>query len=583
MSIIRVIKKFRQILSRHQKIRILELAVLMVIGGFLEMLSVSLMLPFMTTVMEPESVMGNRYVRMVCDLLDLQIASTFLVVFSAALALIYVAKNAYLLFEMGVQNRFVYGNLFATQSRLLETFIHRPYEFFLGISSGEILRIINRDTADTFNLLTTILQLFTELVVSSMVIAAILIMSPQITLLIAGLMLGLLLVINTILKPILRRAGLENQEAGAGTGKWLLQSIQGVKELKVMQKEQFFLDNYNAYGLRSVQAQRKSAVLSNTPRFLIEGVSMAATYLAIAIMLYRGAAFEKIVPALSTVAVAAIRLLPSVNRISGALTQISYNEPMLDKTIETLQGMDEWHASPVESDASGRERKITALKRELSLVDISYHYPDSDVRVLEKAGLTIKCGESVGIVGASGAGKTTAVDVILGLLCPQEGQVLVDGVDIREDYPGWLDLIGYIPQTIFMLDDSIRANVAFGVSESKADDEKVWAALREASLEEFVRTLPDGLDTQIGERGVRLSGGQRQRLGIARALYEDPGVLIFDEATSALDNETEAEIMESINHLHGQRTMLIIAHRLTTIEACDHVYRVEGGKITKER
>jgi len=583
LSIIRVIKKFRQILSRHQKIRILELAVLMVIGGFLEMLSVSLMLPFMTTVMEPESVMGNRYVRMVCDLLDLQIASTFLVVFSAALALIYVAKNAYLLFEMGVQNRFVYGNLFATQSRLLETFIHRPYEFFLGISSGEILRIINRDTADTFNLLTTILQLFTELVVSSMVIAAILIMSPQITLLIAGLMLGLLLVINTILKPILRRAGLENQEAGAGTGKWLLQSIQGVKELKVMQKEQFFLDNYNAYGLRSVQAQRKSAVLSNTPRFLIEGVSMAATYLAIAIMLYRGAAFEKIVPALSTVAVAAIRLLPSVNRISGALTQISYNEPMLDKTIETLQGMDEWHASPVESDASGRERKITALKRELSLVDISYHYPDSDVRVLEKAGLTIKCGESVGIVGASGAGKTTAVDVILGLLCPQEGQVLVDGVDIREDYPGWLDLIGYIPQTIFMLDDSIRANVAFGVSESKADDEKVWAALREASLEEFVRTLPDGLDTQIGERGVRLSGGQRQRLGIARALYEDPGVLIFDEATSALDNETEAEIMESINHLHGQRTMLIIAHRLTTIEACDHVYRVEGGKITKER
>lgn len=583
MSIIRVIKKFRQILSRHQKIRILELAVLMVIGGFLEMLSVSLMLPFMTTVMEPDSVMGNRYVRMVCELLDLQITSTFLVAFSAALALIYVAKNAYLLFEMSVQNRFVYGNMFATQSRLLETFIHRPYEFFLGISSGEILRIINRDTADTFNLLTTLLQLFTELVVSSMVIAAILIMSPQITLLIAGLMLGLLLVINTILKPILRKAGLENQEAGAGTGKWLLQSIQGVKELKVMQKEQFFLDNYNAYGLRSVQTQRTSAVLNNTPRFLIEGVSMAATFLAIAIMLYRGAAFEKIVPALSTVAVAAIRLLPSVNRISGALTQISYCEPMLDKTIETLQGMDEWHASPAETGASGRERKITALKRELSLADITYHYPDSDVNVLEKAGLTIKRGESVGVVGASGAGKTTAVDVILGLLCPQEGQVLVDGVDIREDYPGWLDLIGYIPQTIFMLDDSIRANVAFGVAAEDTDDEKVWTALREASLEEFVRSLPNGLDTQIGERGMRLSGGQRQRLGIARALYEDPDVLIFDEATSALDNETEAEIMESINHLHGQRTMIIIAHRLTTIEACDHVYRVEGGKITKER
>lgn len=583
MSIIRILKKFRQILSRHQKIRILELAVLMVIGGFLETLSVSLMLPFMEVIMEPEKVMNQKYVRIICDILDLQIPSTFLVVFSAVLAFIYVAKNLYLLFEMWIQNRFVYGNMFATQSRLLETFIHRPYEYFLGVSSGEILRIINSDTSNTFNLLTILLQLFTESVVSGMVIVAILVMSPQITLLIGGLMLGLLLLFNAFLKPVLRKAAFEAQKAGEGTGKWLLQSIQGIKELKVMRKEQFFLDNYNSYGLRFVESQRKNQVFGTAPRFLIEGISMAATFLAIAIMLYRGMSFGSIVPALGTVAVAAIRLLPSVNRISGALAQISYNEPMLDKMIETLQGANERQASSADSDVSVRERKITALKRELSLVDISYHYPDSDVKVLEKAGLTIKCGESVGIVGASGAGKTTAVDVILGLLCPQEGQVLVDGVDIREDYPGWLDLIGYIPQTIFMLDDSIRANVAFGEAAEDIDDEKVWTALREASLEEFVRSLPDGLDTQIGERGVRLSGGQRQRLGIARALYEDPGVLIFDEATSALDNETEAEIMESINHLHGQRTMLIIAHRLTTIEACDHVYRVEGGKITKER
>ena len=579
MSIIRVLKKFRRILSRHQKIRILELAVLMFLGGCLETFSVSLIMPFMT-VMNPEEMMGKWYIQWLCRLFGLRTANSFLVAFSLALALLYLVKNAYLLFELNIQNRFVFGNRFRTQRMLLEVFIHRPYEFFLGVNSGEVLRIINNDTTNTFGLLTTLLSFFTETIVSGMMIVAIFLLSPRVTLLIGGMMLGLLIVITAIIRPILRRAARENQEAGTGMGKWLLQSIQGIKEIKVMGKEDYFVQNYNTYGQRFVYTSRRYQTVSIMPRFFIEGISLGATFFVLAMLLYRGTPFSRIVPLMSTVALAAIRLLPSVNRISGALAQIAYNEPMLDKTIENLRVV---KTAGTEGAGERPARRIGNVKRQIELSDIVYHYPDTRERVLDGANMVVRCGESVGVVGASGAGKTTAIDIILGLLCPQEGKVLVDGVDIREDYPGWLAQIAYIPQSIFMLDDSIRANIAFGESAGPAEEGRVWAALEEASLAEFVRSLPEGLETQVGERGMRLSGGQRQRIGIARALYRDPGVLIFDEATSALDNETEASIMESIHSLHGRRTMIIIAHRLSTIEDCDHIYRVEQGKIVQAR
>ena len=234
------------------------------------------------------------------------------------------------------------------------------------------------------------------------------------------------------------------------------------------------------------------------------------------------------------------------------------------------------------SERVGGTHTITS-NQSVELSDITYSYPNAEHPVLEHANMVIPVGKSVGIVGSSGSGKTTAIDILLGLLSPQEGHVLVDGVDIQQDYSGWLSHLGYIPQMIFMLDDTIRANVAFGIPKENVAEEQVWRALEEAQLKDFVESLPEGLDTTIGERGVRLSGGQRQRIGIARVLYTDPELLIFDEATSALDNETEAAIMESINALHGKKTLVIIAHRLTTIEECDMVYRVENGDIVRER
>lgn len=589
MSVIRVIKKFRLILSSHQKLRIFELGLLMIFGGFLETLSVSLIVPFMQAVMEPAKIMNNQYVMMICDFCNIHSARSFLVFVAAVLAAIYIIKNVFLLFEYSIQYRFVYNNMFAMQKQILDNFIHRPYEYFLSANTGELIQIITNDTANTFALLIQLLNLFTEIVVSAALIIVTFAMAPEITVCIAIILVVLMLIINYAFKPILRRAGIRNQDSCAEMNKWLLQSIQGIKELKVQRKEAYFQDNYDRAGQIYVETVRQNNVYCWIPRYLIEGISMSAFFFIVAFMISQGKNLEEIVPMLSAVAMAAMRLLPSVNRISVSLSGISYNEPMLDKLIENLKMIEESNTvslAAIDKHAFDNQwdfRKFPVLSKSIQVDHITYHYPNTEKNVLKDASLTILPGESIGIVGASGAGKTTLVDIMLGLLKPVEGEIKVDDVNIGTNPQGWLEQIGYIPQMIFMLDGSIRDNVAFGVERKDIDDTEVWRALQEASLDTFVKSLPEGLDTQLGERGIRISGGQRQRIGIARALYTNPSALFFDEATSALDTETESAIMESINHLHGMKTMVIIAHRLTTIEGCDHVYRVQDGKILKER
>ncbi len=581
MSVLRILKKFSAILSLHQKIRIIELIFMMIIGGLLETFSISLMLPFMNAVMNPEDTMNKWYARWICELLDLNSPRTFLIVVAVALAILYILKNVYLILEYNIQYRFVYRNMFAMQGRILKTYIYKPYEFFLNTSSSEIFRVVNSDTYNTFLLLLTLLNLFTEIIVSVMLITTIFVITPLITLCI-GFVLGImLLAIYIFVKPIMFKAGVDSQVAATGMHKWLMQSTQGIKELKVMRAESYFLNSFGTYGNKYVNNIRITQVLGLLPKYVIEAISMSTMFIVIAVLIYRGGNLEDMVPILSAVAMAAIRLLPSINRISSYLGAVAYNEPMLDKLIETL---DDIGNNDEKADQNlTRKNSIVFLKNTIDFHKVTFHYPKTSQDVLNDACFTIYQGESIGLVGESGSGKTTVADIILGLLYPQEGAVLIDNQNIQNDLHGWYSQIGYIPQMIFMLDDTIRANVAFGISDAEISDAEIWRAIKEASMEEFVKSLPNGLDTEIGERGVRLSGGQRQRIGIARALYRNPAILIFDEATSALDNETESMIMESIHHLHGQKTMIIIAHRLSTIEACDHVYRVKDGKVIKER
>lgn len=574
---LRELKKFRQLLNRHQKGRIVVLLILMIVGAFFETFSVSLMLPLVSAIMQPDIIETNPAVAWVCGLLDLHSHRTFALVCIIALIGMFIFKDVFLALEYYVQARFVNNNRFATQCRLFDAYLHRNYEYFLSAHSGEILRVIQNDVNEVFNTLSVFLVMATELVVSGALVITVFVISPLMTAFVAAMMLFMMVLITKVLKPILHRAGVAVQQGNASVNKWLIQAINGIKEVKVAQREGFFLSHFEKNGKELVHATKINAVAQRIPQLLIEMASVCSALAVIAILIYRGQPMETLIPALSVFAMAAVKLLPGANRIVSAMNAVTYSEPALDKLLENLNALENFVESRDESDSEGR----LLLEHEIAMKDISYCYPGSDKRVLEKADMAIPVGKSVGIVGTSGAGKTTAVDLLLGLLAPCEGQVTADGVDVRSAYRAWLSHIGYIPQMIFMLDGSIRENVAFGYNGTDKEDVRLWKALEEAQLADFVRTLPDGVDTQIGERGVRLSGGQRQRIGIARALFMNPDVLVFDEATSALDNETEEMIMGSINALHGRKTMIIIAHRLTTIEGCDMVYRVENGKVAK--
>lgn len=582
MIIIRVLKKFRSILNRHQKLRIVELTLMMILGGFMEMLSVSLMVPFMNAVMDPKTTMKKWYSQILCHIFHINEGETrrFLVILALVLAVLYIIKNLYLLIQNNYQYRFVYNNMFSTQQRLLHNYLHRPYEYFLSVETGEVIRVIQSDVNNAFFALTTLLGVFTESVVTGILLITLLIISPIITIGIAVILTIAVFVITKVIKPILVRAGQKNQQSAAGLNKWMMQSVQGIKEVKVMQKEDYFEKEFSSNGQTYVDTTRLNNVLSQFPRFFIEAASMAAIFIMMAIMIGSGVNLVSLIPTLSALAMASVRLLPAVNRISSGIGDLAYREPMVDKMIENLTAM-----QVAELDIDVHKDRIAPLSEQFGLSHIYYHYPnaDEDSYVLEDASMTVHRGESIGVMGPSGAGKTTTIDVLLGLLRPQKGVVTIDGTDITLDRRDWLGQIGYIPQSIFMLDGDILENVAFGVEDSEIDEKQVWDALEEASLADFVKSLPEGLHTQLGERGIRLSGGQRQRIGIARALYTNPSILIFDEATSALDNETEKAIMESVNHLHGHKTMVIIAHRLTTIEDCDHVYEVKDRKITMVR
>lgn len=576
----RIVNKFRMILSKQQKKRIIIITIMMIFGAFLEMLGVGLIIPLVTAVTTPGIIEENEKVKFICERFDLHSTNTFIILVIVMLIFVYIFKNIYLFLEYYVQCRFICNNRFAVQGQLMEKYLNKPYEFFLYAESGEILRIINTDTSYAFELLNSVLGFFTEAFISIALIAAIIMTDPFMAFLSAAILGISMFAIENIIRPILKKAGLKNLKNSAEVNKWLLQSVNGIKEIKVTGKEKYFLSQFLKFGKRAIESEKINTVLGNVPRLSIEAVSMSAILGVIAILLYIGREIDSLLPQLAAFAFAAVRLMPSVNRMNSALNSMAYREPSLDKLIEILNTENEkiYPEKKVEGDNA-----CITMRKTVKLENIIYTYPKAEEPVLLHANMEIPIGKSIGIVGASGAGKTTAVDILLGLLYPQTGWVLADDVDICKDYNGWLSHISYIPQMIFMLDDTIQANVAFGKSKEDIDEKQVWKALEEAQLADFVRELPEGLNTAIGERGIRLSGGQRQRIGIARALYTDPELLIFDEATSALDNETETAVMESINNLHGKKTLLIIAHRLGTIEGCDMVYRVENGKIIKER
>lgn len=581
----KILKKMNVLLDGKQKVKMGGIVVLMIIGAVLEACSIGLVIPVITTLLDPDAVKGEGYLGDIYRFLGLESTSQFTIVMLVAIIAAFALKNIFLYFQNVVQLRFVYTNQFSTSRRMMINFMERPYEYYLNADTSVIQRSITSDVNNMYGLILSSLQLVSEMIMFVVLVIVLMTQDPMMIFTIALLLVAVLLIIKCILKPIMIKAGEDNQEYYSGLYKWIDQSVMGIKEIKIANKENYFINEYSRCGAGYVDAVQKYNIYNATPRLLIETVCIAGLVLYLIIQIASGKEVTAMITQIGVFAVAAMRLLPSANRINNYLTSISYFEPFFMGVSDNLQEEINDRSVNYSSQAYEARKEIRKLpvREKIELKGIVYKYPNTEVLIFDHADMEIPVGCSVGVVGTSGAGKTTIIDVLLGLLTLQEGRILADGVEVREHYEEWLKNIGYIPQTIFMIDASIRKNVAFGVPDEEIDDNKVWEALKEAQLDEFVRGLPEGLDTGIGERGIRLSGGQRQRIGIARALFEDPEVLVLDEATSALDNETEAAIMDSINRLHGRKTLIIIAHRLQTIEKCDMVYRVENGRIAKER
>ena len=556
--------------------------VLMIIAGLFETVSVSLILPFMDIVEKPEKSMKKWYIRMICDLFNVNTAQSMIIILALGLAILYVIKNAFIIFEINIQQEYVSDVMYFIKSNLMERLLQKPYEYYIKLNTGKILTIMNGHMINITDMLGRFLSMLGEFVTSVMLIVMLFIVTPKISLLMGVLLGFILLMVLKVIRPILKRASNNNQAASDAMYKWVMQAIEGIKEVKILNSESFFLKNYKKSGRIFADTTCKYMVLSNTPRSFIETAVMSSFFIVVAIFIAVGNNLSNMIPVISMIAMAAVRLLPAANRISTAMGSIVFTEPFIDDVIELADNLEKTKDMNPASIIPKPMSEKTEFDR-ISVKDVTYHYPDTDSNVLESVSLDIQKGDSIGIVGSSGAGKTTVMDVMLGLLVPQFGDILYDNKKILENYSEWISLVGYIPQRIFVTDDTIRANVAFGIEDDEIDDKRVWRALRDAALEEFVKGLPDGINTPIGERGMRLSGGQIQRIGIARALYRKPQILFLDEATSALDNDTEEAIIDSITRLKGQVTLIIIAHRLTTIESCDHVFRIEDGKAVPER
>ena len=570
-------KKLSYIFSKRDKYKIALLLCIMVAGSFLELLGVAVFQPFVNIIMMPDSIQENPYLARIYQMFGCSTTESFLTVVALGIIVIYVVKNVYLWVEQNLIMKFTYGMQQKLSTRLLTTYLSEPYTFHLNKNIAELQRSMQEDTGLFTQVLMHTLQLVAEVVVCIVLGVYLFTVSNSITVVIVGLLILCVVLFTKITKRFTEQLGKEAQVYKGKLYQWVNQSLGGVKEVKVLNREEFFVSSYKKYYGLYIKGVRINRLLSITPKYMVEAVCMTGLLIAIIIKLNFGhGELENFIPQLATFAVAAFRLLPSVGRINEHVNNILYAVPSVDLIYGDLKGIEDYQESKGEE-----EGKEWSFEHGITAKHITYAYPNTDTNVLEDANCIIPKGKTVAFIGSSGAGKTTMADIILGLLAPQRGKILVDDIDVFKNLTMWHHQIGYIPQVIYLSDDTIRNNIAFGIHEDQIDEEAVRTALKKAQLAEFVDTLPDGLATIVGDRGVRLSGGQRQRIGIARALYHDPEILVLDEATSALDNETETAVMEAIESLQGSKTMIIIAHRLTTIQNADIIYEVGDGKVTE--
>ena len=568
-------QKIWGVLSSTERHNAVVLLGLMLIGMVLETLGISLVIPALALLTQSNFAHNYPTLQPALQVLGNPSQKTLVVGGMLVLVGVYLVKALFLSFLAWRQTCFAFGVQAQLSQRLFTVYLRQPYTFHLQRNSAQLIRNVVTEVGQfTHGGIAAGMLLLTESLILLGLCSLLLIVEPLGALITMSVLSITAWIFHRLTRRRILRWGEARQHHEGLRIQHLQQGLGGAKDVKLLGRENDFLEQYLVHNDQSARVGQLHTVLLQLPRLWLELFAVGGLAILVISMLTQDRALDAILPTLGLFAAAAFRLMPSVNRMLSAVQSLRYSLPVID-TLHTELNL----TTPEVADIC---IAVTPFYVELELRQITYTYPSAAEPALKDISLTIQRGESVGFIGASGAGKSTLVDILLGLFTPDTGEVQVDGKDIQGNLRNWQDQIGYVPQSIFLTDDTLRRNVAFGLAQDKIDDAAVQRAIRAAHLHEFVANLPDGLDTLVGERGIRLSGGQRQRIGIARALYHDPAVLVLDEATSSLDTATENSVMQTITALQGNKTIIIVAHRLSTVEHCVRLYRLEGGRVVAE-
>ncbi len=597
-----LIKKTLYMMNRSQKVLCFLVLIITAIGSLLECLGVSVIIPLVNVIQDPDSIFQSRFFEgnSFFQTLTYYQAVGFI---GGCVIVLYIIKNLFFIFMSWVRSKFSCKIQREMAVKMLTSYLSRGYQFFLIKNWGELSRGVVGDTAAVYNVLNATLRLLSEAFTIALICGFMFITDWIMAMSMVALALVCLLLIYFLFRRKMYKAGEQHRKYNANANQALIQAIQGAKDVLLLRKQRHFINAYEKNQIQVQNAQCKQVVGGESPAYIIEGICVSGLMLIVCSRVIMGYADPNFIAVLASFAVGAFRILPSLGKISTSLNLLTNSLPSVDALYQQVVEAEDYakeHPDAVfeterqtrlfglisKESSNNSEAGLHAkddwkekFRKELLVENVSFRYREDLKNVLQNVCLTIKKGQAIAFIGASGAGKSTLVDVLLGLLVPQQGTIYMDGVKIADISEKWSETVGYVPQSVFLSAASIKENVAFGEEASEIDVERVREALERAELLDFVNNLPEGIETYVGDRGVQLSGGQRQRIAIARALYYRPEIMVLDEATSALDNDTEAAIMSAIDSLQGHVTLIIVAHRLSTVKNCDVIYEVRDGNI----
>ena len=575
-----LLSKIFDIINRKQRYLTFLVFFLTLIGALLEVIGVSAVLPLIQAMIYPDQLRENELVKKLIAFFHIGGNTQLLLLISLGVVSVYLIKNGYLIFLSYVRIKYSTAIQRELGIRIMNIYMKQGYPFFIMSNTNDLYRGITGDVAGIYNILNFGFRLIAESITVICICIYMFITDWIMAIFVAVFALISVLVIVLFGKKKMRKLGEDYRKYDMLTRKWSAQAFQGIKEVLVLNRQEFFINRYRESITKQQSAMVKQTVAAESPAYILEFACVVGLIFAVAFRTIMGVDNTSFVLNIAAFAVSAFRIMPSLGRIANAVNNILFNIPALNKTYETTKMKNVLESRGEILD--DKKQRDFSFKKEISLKDICWRYEGGQEDTIHHLNLTIKKGDAIAFIGESGTGKSTIADIILGLFRPQQGKICVDGIDIKKIPERWSKMIGYVPQSVYLLDDTIRNNIAFGIEEDKIDEGKIWDVLEQAQMRSYVEKLPEGLETMLGERGIRFSGGQRQRIAIARALYFDPDILILDEATSALDNKTEEAVMEAVDMLQGWKTLIIIAHRLSTIKKCNHVYEIIDGQAVEK-